>query len=191
MSAERPESYVITDLSQIKALADPLRQQILGAFVTEPRTTKQVATKLGQPPTKLYRHVDMLERVGLIRLVETRPKRGTTEKYFQAIAHHFSVAQDSLAGGESMSVIESTFAEAFASAQEGLRKAVQCGALAEGAETPGAVVAIGSLSLAPEDLPKLSERISNLAKELGVGRPESETSRYSLLVALYPMVIPE
>src|SRR5437762_6605018 len=89
---DRAEMHVITDLQQIKALADPLRQQILGAFVSEPRTTKQVAGLLGQPPTKLYHHVDLLERVGLIELVATKPKRGTTEKYFQAIAHRFAVA---------------------------------------------------------------------------------------------------
>src|SRR5262249_4744790 len=42
--------------------------------------------------TKLYHHVEALERVGLIRLRETRPNRGTVEKYFQAVAAQFQVA---------------------------------------------------------------------------------------------------
>src|SRR5690349_5895529 len=124
---DRADTYVITELPQIKALADPLRQRILGAFVREPRTTKQVAVLLGQPPTKLYHHVDQLERAGLIELVATKPKRGTTEKYFQAIAHRFTVGESSL-GGEAASVIEEAFAKAFAAAQAEIRKSVAAGA---------------------------------------------------------------
>ena len=104
--------YVVKDLRQIKALADPLRRQILGAFCEEPRTTKQVALLLGQPPTKLYRHVGLLEKVGLVTLVRTEPKRGTVEKYFQAIAGSFSLAASSL-GGEAAGTVEEMFANAF------------------------------------------------------------------------------
>ena len=76
---------------QIRALADPLRLKILGALSGVPRTTKQVAEVLGEKPTKLYHHVEALTRVGLVRLTETRPNRGTTEKYFQAVAAQFQV----------------------------------------------------------------------------------------------------
>jgi hypothetical protein len=51
-----------------------------------------VAEVLREKPTKLYHHVEALERVGLIRLTETRPNRGTVEKYFQAVAAQFQVA---------------------------------------------------------------------------------------------------
>ena len=61
----------LTDLDQIKVLADPLRIQIMELFCEQERTTKQVAGILGQPPTRLYHHVAALERVGLIRLART------------------------------------------------------------------------------------------------------------------------
>ena len=51
---------------QIKALANPLRQQILELMIEAPITTKQVADRLGEKPTKLYHHVDTLEAAGLI-----------------------------------------------------------------------------------------------------------------------------
>jgi len=54
-------------------------------FARTPRTAKQAAEHLGLPPTRLYHHVAALERVGLVRLVETRKKRGTVEKYFRAV----------------------------------------------------------------------------------------------------------
>src|SRR5579859_7219489 len=89
---KRPTTFWIEDLKQIKAVADPLRQKILSSLTDEPRTTKQVALLLGESSTKLYHHVELLERAGLIRLTHTLPKRGTTEKYFQAIASRFAVA---------------------------------------------------------------------------------------------------
>jgi DNA-binding transcriptional ArsR family regulator len=88
--AEEPaDSYTISSLEQIKVIADPLRVRILETICLEPRTTKQVAEILGEKPTRLYHHVDALAEVGLIRLVDTRPVRGTTEKYYQAVARSF------------------------------------------------------------------------------------------------------
>jgi DNA-binding transcriptional ArsR family regulator len=82
-------SLTLTDLDQVKVLADPLRIRILEDLCTEERTTKQVAQRLGEKPTKLYHHVEALERVGLIRLARTRQVRGTTEKYYLAVARQF------------------------------------------------------------------------------------------------------
>jgi DNA-binding transcriptional ArsR family regulator len=92
--------HTVTDLAQVRALADPLRLKILGALIAAPRTTKQVAEVLGEKPTKLYHHVEALERAGLIRLTETRPNRGTVEKYFQAVAGQFQVAASILSPDE-------------------------------------------------------------------------------------------
>ena len=82
------EAYTLKDLDQVKVLADPLRIRVLEAFCQE-RTTKQVADILGEKATKLYHHVDALERVGLIALSRTRQNRGTVEKYFLAVARTF------------------------------------------------------------------------------------------------------
>jgi DNA-binding transcriptional ArsR family regulator len=89
-------THRVQDLAQLRALADPLRLRILGALGGVPRTTKQVAEMLGEKPTRLYHHVESLERVGLIRLTETRPNRGTLEKYYQAVAAQFEVSSSAL-----------------------------------------------------------------------------------------------
>ncbi len=70
-------------LARLRALAHPLRLRVYQEFAAGRRTTRQVATLLGEPPTRLYHHVNLLGRVGLLRLVETRPNRGTVEKYFE------------------------------------------------------------------------------------------------------------
>lgn len=85
------EIHVLADWGQVKAMGDPLRMRMLEAFKDKPRTTKQVASLLGEPPTRLYHHTELLERAGLIRPTHTRRNRGTTEKYYLAIAQDFIV----------------------------------------------------------------------------------------------------
>ena len=85
-SAGRGAPPLKPGLAEMRALAHPLRLRIMELFAEAPRTTKQVADLLGQPPTRLYHHVAALERAGLLRLKETRKNRGTTEKWYEAIA---------------------------------------------------------------------------------------------------------
>src|SRR5437867_12783052 len=68
---------------QLRALAHPLRLRLLEVFALGRRTTMQVAVQLGEPPTRLYHHVNALERAGILKLVDTRQVRGTTEQYFE------------------------------------------------------------------------------------------------------------
>jgi DNA-binding transcriptional ArsR family regulator len=89
----------LIDLAQIRALAHPLRLRILGTLVREPRTTKQVADILGEKPTKLYHHVQAMERAHLVQLVSRRPKRGTVEKYYQATATLFQAGPTAFSVG--------------------------------------------------------------------------------------------
>ncbi len=89
--ARAPGRYTMKKLEQVRVLAHPLRLRLLEAFAVAPRTTRQVATLLGVHPTRLYHHVNALERVGLVRLRETRPVRGTVEKYFEAVGRRLAV----------------------------------------------------------------------------------------------------
>lgn len=68
---------------ELRALAHPLRLRLVEHFARGPRTTMQVAAEMGEPPTRLYHHVNALERAGILRLQSTRQVRGTTEKYFE------------------------------------------------------------------------------------------------------------
>ena len=87
--AEPPDIYTMTRLEQVKVVADPLRVRILELLCDEALTTKQVAERLGEKPTRLYHHVDALAKAGLIRLADTRQVRGTVEKYYRAVAKAF------------------------------------------------------------------------------------------------------
>ena len=110
---EQAAVLTLTNLDQIKLLAEPIRLRLLGAFGEE-KTTKQAADELGEKPTRLYHHVEALERAGLIVLTRTAPNRGTTEKYYRAVARAFrgevGVHPGAPAGSEMASVVRTMLA---------------------------------------------------------------------------------
>lgn len=81
--------YMVKSTEQAALLADSYKMKLIEEFAGKPITTKQVAEVLGEKAPKLYRHVDALVKVGLLVLVEERPKRGTVERYYQSVATRF------------------------------------------------------------------------------------------------------
>lgn len=88
------DQHVIRSFEELKAVSDPLRSRILAVLSRGAMTTLQVARELGEKPTRLYHHVDLLERAGLIRLVREQPKRGTVERYLEPVARVFVIDRD-------------------------------------------------------------------------------------------------
>ncbi len=90
-AAEREPLAVRTvdDVDVLKAMADPTRVAILAALMKTRRdlpvmSVKELAAELGEPQTKLYRHVRQLEAAGLIRVASTRMVSGILEQRYQA-----------------------------------------------------------------------------------------------------------
>jgi DNA-binding transcriptional ArsR family regulator len=106
----------------LRALAHPLRLRLLEAFAQGRRTTMQVAVQMGEPPTRLYHHVNALERAGILKLVDTRQVRGTTEKYFEVArkqigsirGEHITDASRASLGAVATAVFEEARAELLA-----------------------------------------------------------------------------
>lgn len=86
------EHYEIDSIEQLRAVADVLRMHILNVLTDQPMTVTQLGEALGQAPAKMHYHVRELEKVGLLRLVETREKGGILEKYYQPVAKDFTVS---------------------------------------------------------------------------------------------------
>jgi DNA-binding transcriptional ArsR family regulator len=80
---------VVDDAATLKALADPLRIEILRTLMHPPgprrvMSVKELAEDLGEPQTKLYRHIRQLEAAGLIRVAASRLVSGILEQRYQA-----------------------------------------------------------------------------------------------------------
>src|SRR5262245_7878876 len=67
MSTARTRSYQIRDVRAIRALSSPLRQSILDLVVGRgPLSVADLAKELSRPADRLYYHVRVLQRAGLL-----------------------------------------------------------------------------------------------------------------------------
>ncbi len=192
--ASQARSLTLSDLDQVRVLADPLRIRILEALGTAERTTKQVAERLGEKPTKLYHHVDALERVGLIRLARTRQNRGTMEKYYMAVARQFradsrifsTADAGSETKGDALQAVISTLFDRTADEMRGL---IAQNDGRQGIEEQGVLSHLEILGSAAQGR-RIQTRLMKLLKSLeddqkGVGKPGGR--RYRLTLAFYPL----
>lgn len=98
--------YTITDLETLKVVSDPLRMQILDRIglanqMGELRTVKQLAEEVDTPASKLYYHINMLEKHGLLNVADTQIVSGIIEKHYQITAHSITIDRDLLSAGVS------------------------------------------------------------------------------------------
>jgi DNA-binding transcriptional ArsR family regulator len=184
--------YVLRDLEQVKVIADPLRVKILDCFASEPRTTKQVAELIGEKPTRLYHHVDALERVGLIRLTQTRQNRGTVEKYYLAVARMFQVEPGLFSAAEAPGEA-SSFADLVTTMMDNttseLRQVIDSGV--DLTSTEEGILSFAEVRVPAEQIVELRNKLMALLEELtetAAERPESDSDRrYRLTLALFPL----
>ena len=85
---------IVQDLETLKILADPLRNQILEILAPEKLTINQMAEKLGLTPSKLYYHINLLEKHGLIQEVDTIVKANIIEKVYWISAYECKMDQN-------------------------------------------------------------------------------------------------
>jgi DNA-binding transcriptional ArsR family regulator len=70
-----------------KALADPLRLQLVEWLTERPRSARELADCAGLPADRLYYHLGQLEQAGLIEVAEHRRlARGKVERVYAAAA---------------------------------------------------------------------------------------------------------
>src|SRR5918999_1948622 len=70
--------------SLVRALAHPLRAQILGILQERRASPSQLAEELGAPLGNVSYHVRILNDLKLIRLVKKTPRRGAIEHHYEA-----------------------------------------------------------------------------------------------------------
>ncbi len=186
------EMMTLSNLEQLKVLADPLRVRILEALGKE-RTTKQVAEEIGEKPTKLYHHVDALERVGLIRLTRTRRNRGTLEKYYQVVALCFRAGASLFPQTGDTSKVMEVISNLLGRAGSELQ------VLAAHSSAPSELEEKAILTFvevrAPEQeilaiRKKLDALLKDLQKLAEFDHDDPGTPRYRLMLAYYPLIRP-
>jgi len=181
--------HLTANVAELRALAHPLRLRIMELFAESPKTTKQVAELLGEPPTRLYHHVAALERAGLLHLKETRKNRGTVEKWYEAISR--TIGSRPRDARRRRADAASKRAVAMTVLEQSRRELVS--AMAEpGGEPP--LVARLVVSAPPAMMPELRQRLYSILKDIQAeydcdGDPPSTESpeRWAMTLTFAPV----
>jgi DNA-binding transcriptional ArsR family regulator len=197
----------------LRAVSDPLRLDILELLHEKALTVKQMADRLGEPPTRLYYHVAALEEAGFVTQVDTRVKSGILEKYYRASAENITVERRLLNAGDEPSasppeMLAALLSTVFDTTVEDLRRSFAAGLIPAAGPAAGPAAEPGSgageagsgpaaplvlsrslVSLPKEKAAAFIERFNGLLKEIdaedqGGGGAES----YGCTVAFYPRV---
>jgi DNA-binding transcriptional ArsR family regulator len=148
-AASKPAgTHTITDLEALKAIGDPMRMRII-ELLGEARAAKDLARLLGVPKTRLYYHLTMLERHGLIRVADERRIGGVIEKRYLVVAENITVSRSLLladAPGH-LDAADAMVDSIFKTATDALRRALGAGTikLEDTAPKPSQLVLMHSL----------------------------------------------
>jgi DNA-binding transcriptional ArsR family regulator len=78
-----------TESNVFKALAHPLRMNLLAILSERRASPTELADELGEPLGNVAYHVKMLEQLDCIELVGTTPRRGAVEHFYRATVRPF------------------------------------------------------------------------------------------------------
>ena len=194
--------YQITRLETVRVLADPLRLRLIEAMAARldhPWSVKELARALGEPPTKLYYHVNMLEEHGLLVVTGSQLVSGILEKRYQLVAASIGVDRAVLSAGDTGvdEALHGVLTTIFSTAEEDIRGAIQAGVASLHAGHEGErerIVLSKSVDrMAPERAEEFRERLQALMAEFDTppddrrASDEADGHLYGLVVAFYPM----
>lgn len=188
---------VLNEPARVRAALSPLRRRLLRELRT-PASASALAPRFGVTRQKLAYHLKVLEDQGLIRLVETRQRRGCTERLLRTSARALVVDPEllgELPGEET--VTRDRFSSAYL-VTAAARLLGDVAVLREGAGEAGKRLAtvtqeaeIGFRS--PAELRSFTEELAeSVAALIGKYHADEEGGRpYRLLIGMHPRRDPE
>ena len=183
------DTLVIDSVERLKVFADPLRQQLLQAFCCNPSTIRLVAEQMGEKPTRLYHHVELLEQNGFLEVVDTRQIRGTVEKYYQTVARKI-IVDHAMVGSleeegnlEAKNVVMNTIQACLVDARDHFDDEAE-----PQPSLSSVVIAQAKMQLTPTQLKVFEEKLDDLLEELQAIKVEGEDPvMYSITAACFPI----
>ncbi|MCC6603678.1 MAG: helix-turn-helix domain-containing protein [Anaerolineae bacterium] len=189
---ELAHEFLVDDIELLKVIAHSTRLDILQSL-KYPKTVKEIARLLKLPATKLYYHVNMMEKHGLIQVVETNIVSGIVEKKYQVVARNYRI-DDQLLADQSTST-ENMYR--MVSAMLDMTRSEIQRTMAVTQQNPfdasRGILWRTTLRLTPEQYTELYGRFQTFLEELNALNPdgkEAGTDLYGLTLAWYPVVTP-
>ena len=189
--------FVVDDLESLKVIAHSTRLDILQSL-KHPKTVKEIAQKLKLPATKLYYHVNLMEKHGLIQVVETNIVSGILEKTYQVVARSYRIDNQLLADQTAVSQnLDQILGTIFDVTRTQIQRTVQVTEKNPFDESSG-LLWRSTLRLTPQQYEDFYGRLKTLLDEMEELRIDSlseETADsahdlYGLTIAYYPVMVP-
>jgi len=179
-------TYYIRDVAQLHVLCRSPRMELVEQLSRKDQTASELGRALGEPASRLYYHLNELERVGLVHVAETRTRGNLSEKVYRAVAPTIRIDPAVLTGeGSGPAALTDIVIGLLGVAADGFRRAAARQLVDEQA-IPRMVHAHNELRLAPDDVTELGLRLRALVDEfIGRSRPEHPVS-----AALTTLMVP-
>lgn len=189
MPARPIPEMVLTEVTQLKALSDPLRLRLVEIMSEDAESrwaAKDLAARLETKQTKLYHHLTLLEEAGIIRVAETRMVSGIQERRYQAAARTFRVDR-SLLTGEGSSGVAGVLDAVFDKARLEIMNAMDAGLIKLDEprdDRHRMALWMSHARLSPASVRRVMRQIERLA-DLDA-KDEPQGTDYGLVVGFYP-----
>ncbi|MEM7335147.1 MAG: winged helix-turn-helix domain-containing protein [Chloroflexota bacterium] len=192
------ETFLIEDIETLRVVADPTRIQIMEVLTIQAYTVKQVADKLGLAASKLYYHMNTLQKHGLVTLVGTKMVANLQEKYYRASANQFQVAEPllKLVPDGVLDPITSIIVSTLDTTKEDVLRSLQASNFvlegAEDRERQQAMVTRHMVHLRKDQANTFIERLQALLQEFGAldveNSKDPEANPWAFTIAFYPSI---
>lgn len=186
--------HYVEKAEHAEALMKPLRLELIKCLA-DPKSCPELAQTFNESTQKIYYHIKILERAGLIEKVEERKVRGILEGLYQAKAMTYWLSphlvgpaenkhseRDKLSLGFLLNLAEELQEDIGVLSTSSLREIPSLGLLAE--------IELGDAKLKSEFLSEIQELFKSLATKYGksnkTSKSNQDTETYKLKLACYP-----
>jgi len=168
-----PTKQLETTEQVVAAMGDMRRMRILEILTERQASVKELSALIHESPQTTHYHTKMLERAGLIEIVEKREVRGALEKFYRAVADRFVAGEISGQAYDFGLGLVQNFVDM-------LRYS------AESTDGEGVTLHVLGIQCAPERIPEFRQRLQALVAEFQ-GMSGEEGKHFGLIAGVFPI----
>jgi hypothetical protein len=95
-NASHAQCHVVQSTAAAQFLTDPRTSILIEPFVEQESTITAASERVGVSSLRMFRAVQRMEALGLLRVSKAAPRRGRPQKYYRAVADRFFVPYNNL-----------------------------------------------------------------------------------------------